>query len=353
MKAIRKQTIGKLCLGLIPVIVIVASLLIYASLPKSNSISIEGSVEIATTPCFSLVSGPISIQMAETGQTVKAGDVLAVIENKTLDNDIAQLQATLTMKNAKLKQLRKGSSTASVDAARKAAQSTVSIYEEKSKSAARALTQAQEELALQTTLYESGVASKAEVDRCQRAVEDAQSAIAVAQAETENARHQVNTFTSTGVSGNDIEAAQADIHLTELQIERLQASKEDYTIKALRDGVVLGRNVEPGAYVTAGQALFDLSIEKQQYFVCYLPQESVQSMQFGDRLTLYPLNSDQPLAEASICFIDWKAVYTPKELESSANKNKRSIKVKALIEHEQPLRVGETLVIKLGQDAGN
>jgi len=42
-----------------------------------------------------------------------------------------------------------------------------------------------------------------------------------------------------------------------------------------------------------------------------------------------------------ICFIDVKAQYTPREMQSSANKNKESMKIKVSLTPETPLKVGE------------
>ena len=41
--------------------------------------------------------------------------------------------------------------------------------------------------------------------------------------------------------------------LTQLQIDQLEASREDYSIRAAADGVVIGASLEPGVTVVPGQ----------------------------------------------------------------------------------------------------
>jgi HlyD family secretion protein len=45
--------------------------------------------------------------------------------------------------------------------------------------------------------------------------------------------------------------------------------------------------------------------------------------------------------EGTISFIDVKAQYTPKDMQTSANKNKTSMKIKVNLTPDTPLKVGE------------
>jgi HlyD family secretion protein len=48
-----------------------------------------------------------------------------------------------------------------------------------------------------------------------------------------------------------------------------------------------------------------------------------------------------------ISYIDSKAQYTPKEMQTAANKNKDTVKIKAKLELDNPLKVGEKAILVL------
>lgn len=344
----RKWTKGLLMV--VPVMIVVAALCIFAAMPKSNAITLEGSVEISTNSCFAQTSGTVTEVMVQAGQQVKAGDVLAVMDDSGLQNQVQQLEATLVMKNAKLNQLKKMPDAAPVIAARKAAQHTAQIYQEKLTAARRSLEEAEAEYNKQQQLYDAGAIAQQQLKQYQQSVETASTAVAVAESELAAAQNTVNTYASPEQDADAVDAALADIHLTELQIEQLEQSKDDYTVKALTDGVVISSDVAQGVTVVQGQRLFDVSNQDDKQFVFYLPVEYADEISFGSKVDIYRLNAAEPIGTANVCYMDWKAVYTPDDYESGANKNKKSIKVKALIDSAEPLGVGETLVTRIEKE---
>lgn len=332
---------------LLPVLCIAVALVVFSMMPKSNEIVLEGTVEIATSTCYAQVSGMVQEVPVQTGQTVKAGDVLALLDDSALENQIAQQETICMMKEAVVRQLQNAPNLQSVQAARAAAQSQVAIYQEKLVAAQRAQVQAQNNYEEQQQLFEIGAVSQKELDQYQTACQDAAAAIRIASAELDAAVHTVDTFTATKPDADAIQAAQADVQLSRLQLENLQRQKAYYQVTALQDGVVIQSAIEPGNTVVQGQSLFELSRADQRYFVFYLPQEYSRQLAFGQEVPIYRVNAKEPVGTAEICYIDWKAVYTPENFETSANKNKKSIKIKARIRSAETLGVGETLTTRL------
>lgn len=347
LQGIWNHKMTRLGLAAVPIVIVAAGLAIFSLLPKSSGISIEGTVEISTSPYFAAVSGTVARVLAEPGQWVEAGDVLAEMDSKGIENEIAQLQETLIIKNARLKEIVGDADVGAIDAARRSAKNNVTVCQEKLEAAERALRDAGRDLETQRELFRSGSISQKELRGYETAAEEKASAVAIARAQLEAAQNSVEAIAYPNQSANEIEGAQADVRLTELQIEKLRELREDYTIRALKKGLVVEKNVDPGAAVVAGQSLFALSNETDRYFVFYLPEEYSKAAEFGGSVPLYRLNSDEAAGQAQISYMDWKAIYTPKDFESEANKNKRSIKIKALIESPEDFGVGETVVTKI------
>lgn len=337
----------KAALVLAPILIVAAVLCLFSVLPKSKTVNLEGTVEISTSPYYAQVSGRVAEVQAEAGQQVKAGDVLAVLDSRDIDNEIQQLQETLVIKNAKLKELTDDPKVSAIDAARRSARDNAAVCQERLEAAGREWRDAQEELEAQKKLYEGGSISKQELKGYEMTVAEKASAVSIAEAQLSAAKSSVDAIEYPEKSANAIEGAEADLRLTKLQIQKLQDGKEDYVIKALKDGIVISRSVDAGSTVIGGQSLFELSDEKDRYFVFYLPQEYSHEAAFGDTVDLYGFNGAEQIGTAEICYIDWKAVYTPKDFETSGNKNKKSIKIKALIQEGGDLSVGETLITKL------
>lgn len=347
MKSFQTQKLKKLWPVLIPVLAVCVGVAVFSVLPKSGAVRLEGSVEIATTPLLSQVGGTVAEILVETGAPVQAGDLLAKMDTRQIQNEIEQLETALIIKTATLQELRERQDSGALDAAKNASQNSAAVYEERLRAAKRTLSQAQADCAVQQALYDAGTISRQALTQAESAVAAARSGVSIAQSELAAALDNVDALGPTDQGSYALKAAQADVRLTELQIQRLQLSLEDHTITAPAEGVVIKGNLYAGSTVVPGQELFLLSKGAEQYFVCYVPEDLLETIAFGSTLELYRFNSDEPLGTATICYIDWQAVYTPKDFASSANKNQKSVKVKALISSQAPIGVGEALITKL------
>ena len=75
---------------------------------SSSGLVLEGIVETAIYPHYSEVSGKIIEMPIELGQEVKAGDVIAVLDNKNERHALEQLEKTMAKKKAVLSELTSG-----------------------------------------------------------------------------------------------------------------------------------------------------------------------------------------------------------------------------------------------------
>lgn len=346
----KKTFLRNAALVLVPVLCAAAALAVFHVLPGDEQVLLEGSVEIASTACHAQASGTVEALLAQAGQQVRKGDVLAVIGDGAIDRQVEQLRQTLEIKNAQLQRLMAPPDTQAQLAARRAAQDNVSLWEETLAQARRTLDTARREQGEQQVLYDAGVIALAELRQYEAAAELAQSQVTAAQAQLSAARNSVLAIPLPVVDEQEIAAAQADIGLTQLQIDQLEASREDYLIRAATDGVVISTGLEAGATVASGQNAFTLSNGSRQYFVFYLPQEHLDRVAFGGELILSHQGSQEEAARSVVTYIDLQAVYPPDDYQNSANRNKRSVKIKAELTHGGPFAVGQALFLRLAAD---
>ncbi len=71
----------------------------------------------------------------------------------------------------------------------------------------------------------------------------------------------------------------------------------------------------------------------------YVPKEHLSRISHGQEVVI---RSGEIEYQGTISFIDVKAQYTPREMQSSANKNKESMKIKISFDSATPIKVGES-----------
>lgn len=227
-----------------------------APFQQSSNLVLKGVVETQILSHYSEVSGKILKLPIELGQQVKAGDVLAEMDDSNDQYALEQLKSTLVKKQAALAEL------------------------------------------------------KAEID------------LATAQTQLNNAK---------------IASAQADIDLTESQIRQEKDKLTKYKITALGDGTIISSNFGVGALVSPGSNLADIAVETEKYLVAYLPEEYLPKIDYGQELVI---KNGKEEYKGTVSFIDLEAQYTPKDMQTSANKNKDSVKIKVKLANDFPLKVG-------------
>lgn len=182
------------------------------------------------------VSGQVVDLPVRAASEVARGDVIAQIDTRNFENQIAQLQSQRDQAVAQLDALRAGARAeeiASLEAAVESAQAQVDQKRE-------ALTRAEQ-------LLERGVATQAQV-------EGAQAEFRVAEA---NLRAQMEQLRIGQVGGRpeDIAASEAAIRGIDAQIKVARDSLSDATLVAPFDGIIARRDIENFSNVQAGQSI--------------------------------------------------------------------------------------------------
>lgn len=343
----KKRILLRILLILAPVLLASAALLMFWALPDDDNVVIEGAVEIASHTCYVQAGGMIREVLVQTGQNVHQGETLAVIDDREVDDQIAQLKQTLIMKEAQLRQRMSPSGMDAYEAARQAAEDNVIMWKETLAQAERTLAVARQDLEIYKQLFDAGDISATELRSYEQVVVNARSQVEVTRAQLSAAQNNVNAIQNPSSGEEAVTAAQADVELTRLMISQLERKREDYMICAAADGVVISSLLEAGASVIPGQKAFQISNGMLQHFVFYLPQEYVDLIAFGDELILTRQGSREEAARGVVDYIDWQAVYPPDDYENRSNKNKKSIKIKARIISGGPFAVGQTLFLRL------
>lgn len=317
MEKIKSEKGKKGLLALVLVVVLGAVGLIYG-------LSVErytGVVEASILSHVSEVSGKILEMPVELGQQVSKGDVLAMIDSRDLEYGLEQLELTLEKKRLALSQEEGGTgSYTQADThymvAQSNYQSALSTYQKASRDYRNA-----------QVLYEQGAIAKDVLDQAKVRADGAWASMASAKALLENAG-----------SGDITSVALLDIKMLESQLEEKKEKLAKCKVCAEEDGVIITKSYMPGDVVSPGFNLVEIAASQGTYLVFYYPVGKIHDLEYGDVVTI---KGEGQTWEGVVKYIDVESVYTPKDMQTLANKNKKSIQVKLLLPEDCGLKPGQ------------
>lgn len=299
----------------------------------SSDLVLEGIVETTIYAHYSEVPGKIIQLPIELGQEVKAGDVLTVLDDSNEQYALKQFEETLAKKQATLAELASGVEPEDLRQRR----NNISLAEIDYNNAQLARDRAKKDYDNALVLFEAGAISQSEMDKIKYQADLAEATVTAAAVKSDNA-HQQLALLQKGTPQEKISAARADVALTQVQIRQTKDSLGKYKITALHDGTIISKNYLLGNIVAPGYNLFDIASGTERQLVTYVPKEHLGRISVGQIIVI---RSGEQEYQGTISFIDVKAQYTPREMQSSANKNKESMKIKVSLNPEIPLKIGE------------
>lgn len=311
---------------IIPLLVLILVIALIAVYFGRGSRTYTGVVEATIVSHTAEISGKILEMPIELGQHVAKGDVIAKIDDADQKYAYDQLQLTLEKKKLALSELEVGGGNSLAENSISIAQSSYSSAVSSNEKAALDYKNAQ-------SLYNQGAISKDALDLAKVKADSAANALTAAKAQLDNARN-----------GSSAETMRLDIRQTEIQLAEMKDKLDKFTIRAAGEGVIMSKSYVPGDMVSPGFNLADLATDDEKYYIFYLPIESMNSIQYDQA---FWVRSDREKYEAVVKYIDVKSEYTPKDMQTPANKNKESVKIKLLLPKDCPLKPGQEAKISL------
>ena len=311
---------------IVPVIIllILVSVFLVFRLMRGNDLVLRGEVEGTIYSQISEVPGKIIEMNIELGSSVKAGDLIARLDSTDQKYMLEQLQINLERMQLMSEE---GLITA---------RNSVRSAEAGFRSAEASYNQAREDVAPLERLWEAGGIARNELDRARLKLTVAAETMETARSQLQTARSHLSLMQSRAVS-KTIALADADIREIESRIRQMRETLDKYEIRASCDGIIISINYNLGSMVNAGYDIADISAENQKYVVCYVPSANSGQISYGQPVTIR--NNGEEI-QGEVRYIDVRSQYTPKDMQTSATKNKVSVKIKLLLPAESALIPG-------------
>jgi len=306
-----------------------------------RQLKLTGEVEGTVYSHVAEVTGKIVDMKAELGGPVKAGDLIARLDNTDEKYALEQTQSELQKARLTLQDLRNGAKQEDLDKAR----SDVSIAEANYRSAGASYNQARDNFERLSQLKDTGGLSQSELDNANLQVTVSNEALGMAKNQVDKAKEQLSLLIK-GADDETLGIAEENVRETESKIRQMQDTLKKFDITANCDGVVISKNYNMGSVVSAGYNLVDVSADNEKYVVCYVPKEDSMRLSYGQNLSV---RFGKAECQAPIRFIDVKSQYTPKDMQTSVMKNKVSVKVKLLLPAGTALIPGNKVEVVLNR----
>jgi HlyD family secretion protein len=102
-------------------------------------------------------------------------------------------------------------------------------------------------------------------------------------------------------------------------------------------------NYNIGDIVSAGYNIADIADASGLYVLTYWPEKWINEINYGDEVNIKISTGE---ITGQIIYIDVKAQYTPKDMQTTANKNKDSFKVKISLPAGTAIKPGEDVAVR-------
>jgi HlyD family secretion protein len=332
-----------------------------SEMPK-EIIALSGRIESDDAAVAAKTSGRIREITVREGDLVKAGQLIAVLDDEQVKAREEQAQSAVERAEAKLswarqqiavlqaqlEESRLGVGQAHVDAEGRVsqAQSLVAAAEATLAQSQATYEQARYDADKFTKLAAQGDVSeregkqsvttaeahKAVVEASRKQVEAARGALIAAKANLDNPA--IRAAQAAAIQQQilqaqaDIKSAQAEAEQARAELQEAQANRSDLKITAPFDGTVATRAAEPGEVVASGAPIVTLVNLAQVYLRGFIPEGEIGRVRLGQTARVYlDSNPKQPL-EAVVSRIDPQASFTPENTYFRDERVKQVVGVK-------------------------
>lgn len=279
----------------------------------------NGRIEATEIDISTKTAGRIRQILANEGDFVTAGQVLAHMDTVQLEAQLRQAKAEL--QRAVISVDTAKSLVTQREAERNAAQATIAQRQAE-------LDAAEKRLARSSQLVKTNAVSQQTVDDDRASEQGAKAAVEAAKAQLAASEAAISSAKASVVD------AEAAVDAAKAAIESIQADIDDSVLTSPRDGRVQYRVAEPGEVLSAGGRVLNLVDLSDVYMTFFLPTAQAGRVAIGTDVRLVLDAAPQYVIPAKASFVADVAQFTPKTVETEEERQKLMFRIKARIPPE-------------------
>ena len=265
---------------------------------RAAHLRLSGSVDIREVTLAFRPSERISEILADEGDSVEEGQLLARLDSAELALNLQKAKAQTKAQEAVLEKLKNGTRSEEILQA-----------QENVRAAAAASANARGIYARMLEIYETSEGiSLQELDNAHAAAESAEAKTRAAEAALEEARK--------GARGEDIQQAEATLAALRAEEERLAHLLTQYELRAPSAGVIRSRLLEVGDMASPAMPVFKLSLIERKQVRVYVSEADLSRIHEGQKALITTTSEANKPLTGTVGFIASTAEFTPKTVET-------------------------------------
>ena len=296
--------------------------LFFASGEPPGKIRLSGNIEVTDAEVSFRIAGHVRERLAEEGDRVARGTVVARLESADLEHEVALRQAEVAVARATFAELQAGYRVEEV------AQARASLVQARAE-----LTRAETDWQRQQALFAQGAVAARETEALQAAFE-------VARGRVDEAGQRLALLVK-GFRPEQVEQARARLQQAEEALALAHTRLGYAELTAPLSGVVLSENVEPGEFVAAGTPVVTLGALDPVWLRAYINESDLGRVKLGQSAQVTTDTYPGKAYRGIVTFIAQDAEFTPKNVQTDKERVKLVYRIKiTLANPEQELKPG-------------
>ena len=328
----KRRVLFVLAAGVAALIIVVASRVLSSwpwAPPPSDALTLYGNVDIRQVDMAFQAIGRVQELRFEEGDSVKAGETIAVLDPDTY-RDLADFaRARVEAQRIALQRLQTGSrpeeiarEKASVEAARAAVVDTELLLKRR------------------TDLLKTGNVSRELYDEAKNAYDTARARLEVS--------NQISRLTEIGPRQEDIDQAKALLNAQQATLSLAEQRLSDTQLKSPSNAIVLSRIVEPGAMVGPNTPVYTLALTDKVWVRTYIAEPDLGRIKPGAAVKIVTDTDPGRTYDGWIGFISPTAEFTPKTVETTELRTQLVYRLRVFVrDPDDRLRQGMPVTVRV------
>lgn len=299
----------------------------------ANTLTLYGNIDLREVQLAFNESGRIKGMLAQAGDTVKTGQLLASLDKRRYLADLQRAQASLDAKKAALKRLLSGSRPQDIARLRAVVESDQAELKAKRLTYRRLVRLVKQKAGTQQNLDVARAAMQAATGRLKADQEALNLAIA-------------------GPRTEDIAEARAGVAVARAARDLAQISLDDTALYAPSDGVIRNRIMEPGDMASPSAAVYTLALTSPLWVRAYVDEADLGRIRLGLPASISSDSFPGQVFKGWIGYISPTAEFTPKSVETTRVRSQLVYQVHVFVcnAHDR-LRLGMPVTVDIPLNA--
>lgn len=313
-----------------------------------NVVTLSGRIEGDDSAVATKQSGRISQVRVREGDFVRAGQVIATLDDAQLRAAVSDARAKsqaaagqVAVLEAQLRRAQLSGEQAKVDVQGRVSQAQAELAAAQAQvaQAGAAYRLAASTARMDSALYTTGDVSQLQRNEASSAAQQTAAELGAANRRMQAARGALTAaqanFANPPMRAEEVAAVQAQlgqqrsvIAAARAELSAAQADLDDLTIRAPFSGTVMVRAVEPGEVVTAGTPVVTLLDLNRVYLRGFVPEGEIGRVKIGQSARIRLDSDTKHAVDAYVMRIDPQAMFTPQNTYFRSDRVKQVFGIK-------------------------